>query len=631
MGRSVHSPNTHLTSHSFYETDPIATIPALEEAFRADFGNEFQLNPLNEGKETSAYAPTLETLKIIVNPLKKSKLSHNLRSLGPPKRASELEASIDDDVSKEENNSLMTPEIAKTSERNLTNNSAFKSQATRSSPFETLMATNEDLKFDAQIAKPVTSKDQVTKSTDFFRSLESLKHKSPLEYATIVQPNSKTKRHVVSPSKAPIASSGNFLVYNDGKRTHEDNNMMQNSDSRAPLSDISSLSVNKKRIDCFVKPSFPTPVTKKTSSRDYFPTSIDSQKSDLLSDTSNSVKKMIVVNGIQYEKLELLGRGGSSKVYKVREVNSRRVFALKKVDYDQFDESCVKGFKSEIEHLTTLKDHPRVVSLKDYCLKDGSIYLVMECGEVDLAHVLQNRNNGKPVLDIHFVRFQAAELFRCVQAVHQAGIVHSDLKPANFLFVKGFMKIIDFGIANAVPEHTVNIYRESQIGTPNYMAPETLIEVGQANCPTTTEKSNTWKVGKPSDVWSCGCILYQMMYGKPPYAAYTGQKRVQAIMNPDTIILYPENGIGGVKVPQSAIILMRGCLDRIPGSRLSIEECLNSDFLKPKVVSKAYVRDLIYSAINYGMENRDNGNVSRENYDELVETVIKQIEDLNFA
>lgn len=346
-------------------------------------------------------------------------------------------------------------------------------------------------------------------------------------------------------------------------------------------------------------------------------------------------KKTIGINGNQYEKLELLGRGGTSKVYRVKLLSNNRLYAIKKVTFDQFDDSCIRGFKGEIDLLLKLRESPRVVKLVDYAIGEGSIYLVMECGEIDLAHVFQNRLSSNETLDLNFVKFYSIEMLKCVEAVHKAEIVHSDLKPANFLFVKGILKIIDFGIANAVPDHTANIYRESQIGTPNYMAPEALIDTNQSLLPMkqSADQKNTWKVGKPSDVWSVGCIIYQMIYGKPPYGGYSGNQRIMAIMNPQVKIQYPAKGIGGLSVPQSAIDLMQNCLARIPNDRWTIEQCLNCDFLKPKVVSEAFIRDLVHLTVNFGYRNRVNGTgtISAEVYDRLVETVLKEIENLNFS
>lgn len=363
--------------------------------------------------------------------------------------------------------------------------------------------------------------------------------------------------------------------------------------------------------------------------------SISARKLDHHKEESTPRKKMIVINNIQYEKLELVGRGGTSKVYKVKCVNDNHLYAIKKVVFDQFDQVCIKGFKGEIDLLSKFKGNTRVVQLIDYAIGEGSLYLIMECGEIDLSHVLHNKLSKCNELDLNFVRFYAIEMFKCVQTVHDAEIVHSDLKPANFLFVRGILKIIDFGIANAVPEHTANVYRDSQIGTPNYMAPEAIIDVNDSLLPVKndSDRLHTWKVGKPSDVWSCGCIIYQMIYGKPPYGKYQGNQRIMAIINPQVKIQFPTKGLGGVKVPTSAIELMQNCLSRFPGERWTVMQCLNSDFLKPKVVSESFVRDLVHLAVNFGYNNRVNGTgiITSDVYDKLVDTVLKQIDELNFS
>jgi serine/threonine-protein kinase TTK/MPS1 len=65
-------------------------------------------------------------------------------------------------------------------------------------------------------------------------------------------------------------------------------------------------------------------------------------------------------------------------------------------------------------------------------------------------------------------------MLEAVHAIHQQKIVHSDLKPANFILVQGALKLIDFGIAKAIPNDTTNIQRDIQIGTLNYMSPEAI-------------------------------------------------------------------------------------------------------------------------------------------------------------
>ncbi|KAK9480210.1 kinase-like domain-containing protein [Lipomyces japonicus] len=340
--------------------------------------------------------------------------------------------------------------------------------------------------------------------------------------------------------------------------------------------------------------------------------------------TVKKAKNSVVVAGNVYQRLELLGKGGSSKVYKVQLANSTKIYAMKKVTFDEVDEAVVKGFKGEIELLRKLSDEERVVRLVDYEIFDGCVNMVMECGEIDFAHVLAARMHLP--LDMAFIRYYMREMLHCVEAVHQHGIVHSDLKPANFLLVKGMLKIIDFGIANAVPEYTANVRRETQNGTPNYMAPEALLDVSimDPTAPSTGKKC--MKVGRPSDVWSCGCIIYQMIYGKPPYAAYNGTQRLLAIMNPKVQIIYPETGLGGAPVPHEAITVIKRCLDRDPPSRATIADVLQGPFLMPRVISRDILKELMTQSVMYGAEHRT---VEHGDIEMLVEDVWRKIGLLN--
>ncbi|KAK9459072.1 kinase-like domain-containing protein [Lipomyces oligophaga] len=301
-------------------------------------------------------------------------------------------------------------------------------------------------------------------------------------------------------------------------------------------------------------------------------------------------RNSVTVAGKTYQRLELIGKGGSSKVFKVQLAHSTKIYAMKKVTLDEVDDSVISGFKGEIELLRQLSDEKRVVRLVDFEIRDLSVNMVMECGEIDLAHVLAERLNLP--LDISFVRYHTIEMLKCVEAVHRHGIVHSDLKPANFLFVRGYLKIIDFGIANAVPEYTCNVRRDTQIGTPNYMAPETLLDVSSV------EGKKLLKVGRPSDVWSCGCIIYQMIYGRPPYAIYNGTQRMLAIMDPKVKVSYPDLGLGNVPVPQEAISAMAYCLERDPEQRGTIQQIMETRFLQPLELSREVLLELLKSGVS---------------------------------
>lgn len=96
------------------------------------------------------------------------------------------------------------------------------------------------------------------------------------------------------------------------------------------------------------------------------------------------------------------------------------------------------------------------------------------------------------------------QMLEAVHVIHEDKIVHSDLKPANFVLVRGELKLIDFGIAKAIANDTTNIQRDQQIGTVNYMSPEAIEETNR------NDGKKIMKLGRASDVWSLGCILYQV-------------------------------------------------------------------------------------------------------------------------
>ncbi|KAI4254451.1 MAG: hypothetical protein LQ352_003096 [Teloschistes flavicans] len=300
---------------------------------------------------------------------------------------------------------------------------------------------------------------------------------------------------------------------------------------------------------------------------------------------SRKKRNYISVNSKLFTRMDCIGRGGSSKVYRVMAENFK-VFALKRVTLEDQDEAAIRGFKGEIDLLKRLENVERVVRLFDYEINEEkqTLSVLMEMGESDLNRVLTLRLNSEDArFDITFSRYFWKEMLECVQAVHQHDIVHSDLKPANFLLLQGRLKLIDFGISNAISDDTVNVHREQHIGTPNYMSPEALIDSNAASgLPSSFGKM--MKLGKPSDVWSLGCILYQMVYGKPPFAHIANQmQRIMAIPNPHHHIDFPDRAIGDVPVPFGLSRTLKRCLNRDPTMRPTVEEMLQvgDGFLDP--------------------------------------------------
>lgn len=275
--------------------------------------------------------------------------------------------------------------------------------------------------------------------------------------------------------------------------------------------------------------------------------------------------KVICVNRVPYTQLQHIGRGGSSKVYLVQHPGGS-VLAMKRVVADSRKQ--LEAFQNEVMLLQQLKHHDHVIQVVDAEVdrEKGRINIVMEAGDMDLGRFLQS----EPRLSLAQIQHLWRQMLEAVQVIHSERIVHSDLKPGNFLLVGGRLKVIDFGIAKRIANDTTNIHRDASVGTLSYMAPEAV-------------KQGHLKLSRASDIWSLGIILYQMVYERPPFAHLEPMQRLLALNDPSLVINLPtghrlDHHSSTTKAQLHEVL--SGCLQREAVRRPTLPELLAHPFLQ---------------------------------------------------
>ena len=160
------------------------------------------------------------------------------------------------------------------------------------------------------------------------------------------------------------------------------------------------------------------------------------------------------------------------------------------------NEAEAQGYINEIKLLERLQGHHRIITMFDYeVVREKSLlFVVMERGDSDLASVLKRisassytKSGRSPLNDVQRM-FYWSEMLEAVQAIHRQGVIHSDLKPANFIVVGGTLKLIDFGIASSVQSDKTSVVKDTQLGTFNFMSPEAIQDLSTGD-----EGGKEWK------------------------------------------------------------------------------------------------------------------------------------------
>ncbi|KAJ9601503.1 hypothetical protein L9F63_000342 [Diploptera punctata] len=282
-------------------------------------------------------------------------------------------------------------------------------------------------------------------------------------------------------------------------------------------------------------------------------------------------KQIYVINGKNYEIQSILGRGGSSKVYQVLDPETSCQLAMKEVDLSFGEKSVIEGYLQEIDLLKKMQDSESVIKMCDYeyIKAKEKLYVIMEKGETDLSKLIKNITKTKP-MPIITVVYYWVEMLRAVKDIHAKNIIHLDLKPSNFLLVCGRLKLIDFGIASSVQDDMTSIYKDVQNGTFNYISPEALEKTYNS------DKNGCIRLSYKSDIWSLGCILYSLLYGKTPFQHIPHIAKYAAITNKNHCIEYPSTR---KDCPPVLLHAVQQCLMHDPKKRPTATSLLELPYL----------------------------------------------------
>ncbi|XP_076800157.1 serine/threonine-protein kinase ULK3-like isoform X3 [Clavelina lepadiformis] len=275
--------------------------------------------------------------------------------------------------------------------------------------------------------------------------------------------------------------------------------------------------------------------------------------------SSRSLKKTPTFNPPRLDDFVLtqkLGSGTYATVYKAykKSGEQREVSAIKCIQKATLNRTSIENLLVEIEILKQIK-HEHVVQLLDFRWDNSYIYLIMEyCGGGDLSTFIQARR----ILPELTVKRFLQQIASALQLLHKHNISHMDLKPQNILLTTGHhpvLKLADFGFAQYLGSNQDFALR----GSPLYMAPEMILQ---------------HHYDAKVDLWSVGVILYESLFGQPPFASRSFDELTDKIKSDYAIQIPVEPSVSS-----SCRDLLVSLLQRDPLQRISFEDFFAHQFV----------------------------------------------------
>lgn len=258
----------------------------------------------------------------------------------------------------------------------------------------------------------------------------------------------------------------------------------------------------------------------------------------------------------RYEVVNQIGVGGFGSVYKARQAQFDRLVAIKTLNTTLLQEADgLPRFEREAQAINALK-HKNIVGFYGYGIWQQAPYMVMELIEgKSLSDDLSSNTRIEPKRAVMIMR----QVFDALACAHAAGVVHRDLKPSNIMLVPSAegietVKIIDFGLAKLMPAYGVPGQKLTEtgytLGSCHYMAPEQALGI---------------PVDHRADIYSAGCIFYQILTGELPFAADHNVAVMFRHINDEPIPL--SRTLGEHPMGDALAVFLQNCMAKSPADR----------------------------------------------------------------
>jgi serine/threonine protein kinase/Tol biopolymer transport system component len=244
-----------------------------------------------------------------------------------------------------------------------------------------------------------------------------------------------------------------------------------------------------------------------------------------------------------------LGAGGMATVYLAEDLKHDRKVAVKVLKPELAVAIGAERFLAEIKTTANLQ-HPHILALHDSGEVSGTVFYVMPFVEGESLRDRLDREKQLPIDDALRI---AGEVADALQYAHERGVIHRDIKPENILLQRGHAVVADFGIALAASKSGGSRMTETgmSLGTPTYMSPE--------------QAMGAREVDARTDIYSLGCVVYEMLAGEPPFVGPTAQSIVAKVMTESPRGLSAQRHT----VPEHVDAAVRTALEKLAADRFA--------------------------------------------------------------